>query len=66
IVLVWRVGPWRLISRAFRQVVYSLRIGGWSPLTPDERAQLQAPLFLAPCAMVAVIIVRFQLVEWLM
>jgi len=61
IVLVWRVGPLRLLVRAFRQMAWSLRIGGWSPLTDEERTQLQPPLFLAPCALAAVVIVRFGL-----
>jgi prepilin peptidase CpaA len=61
IILIWRVGPWRLVTRVARQIVYSLRIRGWSPLTPDERAQLQPPLFLAPCAFLATLIVRFGL-----
>ena len=50
IVLVWRVGPVRLLVRVFRQLMWSLRLGHWEPLTDDERAQLQPPLFLAPCA----------------
>ena len=61
IVLVWRVGPLRLTARAFRQALWTLRLGRWSPLTPDERAQLQPPLFLAPCALAAVVIVQFHL-----
>jgi prepilin peptidase CpaA len=64
IVLVWRVGPWRLAARTFRQLMWSLRLGRWQPLTDDERAQLQPPLFLAPCALLAVIIVRFQLMRF--
>jgi prepilin peptidase CpaA len=63
IVLIWRVGPLRLLVRVLRQVLWSLRLGQWSPLTPDERAQLQPPLFLAPSALAAVIIVRFNLVD---
>ena len=63
IVLVWRVGPVRLIVRALRQVLWTLRLGRWSRLTPDERAQLQTRLFLAPSALVAAIIVQFSLVE---
>lgn len=63
IVLVWRVGPVRLIVRALRQVLWTLRLGRWSPLTPDERAQLQTRLFLAPSALLAAIIVQFSLVE---
>jgi len=66
IVLIWRVGPWQLTVRAFRQVLYTLRLGRWSPLSEQERAQLQAPLFLAPGALVAVAIVRFVPAEFLM
>ena len=65
IVLVWRVGAWRLTKRIVRQGVYILRIGGWSPLTPDERAELQPPLFLAPCAFVAAIVVRMGLEQYM-
>jgi hypothetical protein len=32
-------------------------------LTPAERAQLQTRLFLAPCALLAGVIVQFSLVE---
>ncbi|HUT08888.1 MAG TPA: A24 family peptidase [Thermoguttaceae bacterium] len=66
IVLIWRVGANRLASRVFRQAVYTLRLGRWSPLTDEERKQLQPPLFLAPCAAVAVVIVRFQLADLFM
>ena len=63
IVLVWRVGAWRLIVRLARQALYMVRLGGWARLAPEERGQLQAPLFLAPSALAAVIIVHFSLVE---
>lgn len=66
ILLVWRVGAWRLVARVFRQIVWSLKIFHWSPLTEEEHAQLNAPLFLAPSALAAVIIVRFGLANWLM
>jgi len=65
IVLIWRVGAWRLVSRVLRQVLWTLRLGRWSPLAPEERAQLQPPLFLAPCAQAAVAIVQFSLLEFL-
>jgi prepilin peptidase CpaA len=65
IVLIWRVGPWRLAARTLRQVLWSLRLGSWSPLTPEERAQLQPPLFLAPNALVAAVMVQFSLIDWL-
>jgi prepilin peptidase CpaA len=57
VVLVWRVGVARLISRAVRQIVWSLKLAGWSPLAPDERRQLQVPLYMAPSALVAVLVV---------
>ena len=63
IVLVWRVGPVRLLIRALRQFLWTVRLGRWSPLTPDERAQLQTRLFLAPSALLAAVIVQFSLVE---
>ncbi len=63
IVLVWRVGPWRLVVRAFRQVVWTLRLRGWSPLSDEERAQLQTRLFLAPSALASAVIVHFGLVQ---
>jgi prepilin peptidase CpaA len=65
ILLIWRVGAWRLIVRVFRQIVWSLRIFHWSPLTDEEHAQLQTPLFLAPSAIAAVMIVRFGWMNWL-
>ena len=65
IVLVWRVGPVRLLVRVFRQIDVVAAAGPLEPLTDAERAQLQPPLFLAPCALAAVVIVRFGLMDWL-
>jgi prepilin peptidase CpaA len=62
IVLIWRVGPWRLAVRVARQVLWSIRIRQWSPLSEEERAQLQPPLFLAPSALAAAVIVCFGLI----
>ena len=65
IVLIWRVGPVRLVVHVCRHIVWSLRLGSLCPLTDEERAQLQPPLFLAPSALAAVVIVRFSLVDYL-
>lgn len=59
-VLIWRVGPVPLVVRTLRQILWTVRLGRWSPLTEEERAQLQPPLFLAPCALVAVLLVQFR------
>jgi len=63
--LIWQVGPIRLVRRAFQQMAWSLRLGGWCPLTHAEREQLQPPLYLAPSALAAVVIVRFSLDQYL-
>jgi len=64
IVLIWRVGALRLVGRVLRQVLWTLRLGRWAPLTSDERDQLKPPLFLAPCALAAVLIVEFVPRTW--
>ncbi|MGQ9574033.1 MAG: A24 family peptidase [Thermoguttaceae bacterium] len=61
IVLVWRVGPVRLAAALWRHLAWTVRLGRLSTLTPAERAHLQPPLFLAPSALAAALIVRFRL-----
>lgn len=63
IVLVWRVGWWRLTVRALRQLVWTLRLRWWAPLSSEERAQLQPPLYLAPCALAAAALVQFGFMD---
>jgi prepilin peptidase CpaA len=63
IVLVWRMGPLRMVASVFRHLLWMLRLGRFQPLTPEERAQLQPPLFLAPSALLAAVIVQFSLIE---
>jgi prepilin peptidase CpaA len=59
IIVIWRVGPLRLMAQLIRHLFWMLHLGQWVPLTAAERAQLQPPLFLAPSALAAVVIVRF-------
>jgi prepilin peptidase CpaA len=72
IVLIWRVGPVRMILLVFRRIasvlarICGLTVGILRPLTDEERAELQPPLFLAPSALAAVVIVRFSLMDFLM
>jgi len=61
IVLVWRVGPIKVLLSVGRHVLWTLRLGRFQPLTSEERAALQPPLFLAPSALVACVIVLFRL-----
>lgn len=66
ILLVWRVGPFRLLASVVRHVLWSIRLGGFNPLTPEQKRQLEPPLFLAPSALFAVLVVRFDLAERLL
>lgn len=66
IVLIWREGPWRLVRHVAGRVLSWLRLGHWLPLTQEEKAALEPTLFLAPSAWLAVVIVRFALIERLL
>ena len=48
IVLIWRVGPMRTIVLAFRRIAFALAPMWFRPLTDEDHAQFQPPLFLAP------------------
>jgi prepilin peptidase CpaA len=61
-VLVWRVGPLRLVWLALRRLAGLLRLGA-GPLEPEEQAVLKLPLSLAPGALAAAVIVQFDLVD---
>jgi prepilin peptidase CpaA len=60
-ILVWRVGPLRLIALGLRRAAGLLRLGP-GPLKPEEQAVLKLPLSLAPGALVAAVIVQFGLI----
>lgn len=64
-VLIWRVGLVRLIGAVFRQLLLSLRVASWLPLSEEERRHLGVPLYLAPAAVIAVVIVCFDLQRFL-
>ncbi|MGQ0633851.1 MAG: prepilin peptidase [Planctomycetaceae bacterium] len=63
VLLIWRVGLVRLVKGTTRQLLWSLRLGSFPPLSDDERRELQRPLYLAPAAVAAVIIVAFDLIN---
>jgi prepilin peptidase CpaA len=63
ITLIWRVGPIRLIVATWRHLLWIVRLARLNPLTPQEREFLRPPLFLAPSALLAAVIVQFSLVE---
>lgn len=63
VILIWRVGPVQLVTRVLRQILWTIRLRWWCPLSEEEHAQLQPPLFLAPNALVATLIVQFSLID---
>jgi|SRR5579872_2717794 len=63
--LIWRVGLVRLVKGTVRHVLWSLRLVSWLPLSDAERQQLQPALYLAPSAVIAVVMVCFDLVRFL-
>ena len=63
VLLIWRVGFVKLVTACTRQLLWSLRIGNWLPLSEEERKTLQRPLYLAPAAVVAVLVVVFDLIH---
>ncbi len=58
IVLVWRLGGVALVRALGRQLLWVVRVGVRGPLSKEERAALEPPLFLAPCALAATAIVQ--------
>jgi prepilin peptidase CpaA len=65
IILIWRVGPLWLTSRLVRQVACALGFG-LRPLSEEERQRMRSPLYVAPCALAAVLAVESGLVEKMM
>lgn len=63
-ILIWRVGFIRLVAGATKHVLLSLRLVTWVPLSDAERQQLQPPLYLAPAALAAVLVVLFDLTSF--
>lgn len=63
IVLIWRVGVFQFMRRIFQIVMWKIRLGGWGPLKDEEREELKMPLFLAPNALMAVLIVQFSIAD---
>lgn len=63
IVLIWKLGAARLAKRVAQQVLWKLKLGAWQPLNDEERQQMQMPLFLAPNALAAVLLVHLSVLD---
>jgi prepilin peptidase CpaA len=64
LLLVWRLGAWRLLLRTVQSVAHLAIFRSWPPLRGEEREQLKTDVFLSPSALVAVLIVQLQLSKW--
>ncbi|MEX0703722.1 MAG: A24 family peptidase [Planctomycetales bacterium] len=56
-ILVWQLGFLRIAGNVWRHLALVVKTRGWVPPTPQERGPLKQGLFLAPSALVAVLIV---------
>jgi prepilin peptidase CpaA len=59
VILIWRVGAWKLLVRCTRQLLTVLHLASYKPLDEQERTALKTKLSLAPAAIPAVLIVKF-------
>lgn len=63
VVLVWRVGLVALVRLGLKYASGVLRLRTLNPLSKEEREPLRTDLYLSPSALLAVVIVHFQLLE---
>jgi prepilin peptidase CpaA len=52
-VLIWRVGPFLLLKRAWQLLIGLVTLGTVLRPPPQEKHELQLPVFLGPCAAAA-------------
>ena len=57
VLVIWRSGFLNIVARTFQHLKLVFQSKGWVPLTEEERAPLQRWLFLAPSALLAVLVV---------
>jgi prepilin peptidase CpaA len=57
IIAIWQVGVWQLIFGTGRAIWTWLRWRHWTGIVPEEKVRAQRALFLAPCALLAVLVV---------
>ncbi len=65
VILIWKIGMLKLFKRIVQQLMCRFGVGVWDELSPDEKQQLKIPLYLAPAALAALLIVQFEAVEFL-
>jgi hypothetical protein len=51
--LIWRLGPLCLLKRAGQLAYGAVTLGIWTSPSPREKHELSLPVFLGPCAALA-------------
>lgn len=59
--LIWWHGPLRLLGRVCHQMLSTITLRRWAPLSEQEHSELQTRLYMAPSALLAVVIVHGDL-----
>lgn len=62
--LIWQAGVVQLVVQLASRLKSMLRARCWLPLTDQEQKPLQVRLYLSPATMIAVLIVRFDLLAY--
>ncbi len=61
--LIWRFGFWTLVARCGQVLWHAVRLGGTLELSSQERQPLKTELYLSPSALLATLMVRFDLIN---
>lgn len=64
ITLIWKLGVWQLLHKIGSGLTANWRTGGMISADEQDKRLLQTPLRLAPSAVLAVLVVQFQLIDY--
>ncbi len=59
--VIWQVGAWHLFRGTIQRVSQFIRAKGWVPWTPEQKQVLNQRFRLGPCALLAVLFTRAEI-----
>ena len=64
--VIWQVGAWTILKGAVHRAAWLIRAKGWVPWTTEQKQVLNQRFRLGPCALLAVVLTRWEvlLVGW--
>ena len=64
--VIWQVGAWTILKGAVHLAALLIRAKGWVPWTTEQKQVLNQRFRLGPCALLAVVLTRWEvlLVGW--